>query len=58
MLAQASFGGGTANYLTVLTAQISLAQSNVSLIQARAQYFQDTSALFVALGGGWWDREP
>ena len=58
MLAQANFSGGTANYLTVLTAQISLAQANVNLIQARAQYFQDTTALFIALGGGWWDREP
>ena len=57
MLAQANFSGGTANYLTVLTAQISLAQANVNLIQARAQYFQDTTALIVALGGGWWNRE-
>ena len=57
MLAQASFSGGTSNYLTVLTAQITLAQANVNLIQARAQYFQDTTALIVALGGGWWDHE-
>ena len=57
MLAQASFSGGTSNYLTVLTAQFTLAQANVNLIQARAQYFQDTTALIVALGGGWWDHE-
>ncbi len=54
-LAQANFGGGTTNYLPVLSAQIALGQAKISLLQARAQYFQDTTALFVSLGGGWWD---
>jgi len=26
------------------------------LIQARANRYQDTVALFQALGGGWWNR--
>ena len=30
-------------------------QARVAYIQARAQRLQDTVALFVALGGGWWD---
>ena len=58
MLAQANFGGGTSNYLPVLSAQIALHQANISLLQARALYFQDTTALFVSLGGGWWDSAP
>jgi outer membrane protein TolC len=28
----------------------------INRIQAQSQRFGDTAALFVALGGGWWNR--
>jgi outer membrane protein TolC len=28
----------------------------ISLVQARANRYADTAALFQALGGGWWNR--
>jgi outer membrane protein TolC len=42
--------------LQVLTAQQSYQTAAVALIQARAQRFADTAALFQSLGGGWWNR--
>ena len=43
------------NYLQVLVAFDQYHQARIGYIQARAQRLQDTVALFVALGGGWWD---
>ncbi len=46
---------GFVNYLTLLSAEQSYQQAEISLIQARAMRFGDTAALFEALGGGWWN---
>lgn len=46
---------GTANYLAVLNAEQAYQQASISLIQAQANRFSDTAALFQALGGGWWN---
>ena len=54
-LIRANYEAGTANYLQVLVASGQYHQARVAYIQARAQRLQDTVALFVALGGGWWD---
>jgi NodT family efflux transporter outer membrane factor (OMF) lipoprotein len=56
-LIQANYQAGTANYLQVLVANSQYQQAVIGYIQARAQRFQDTVALFVALGGGWWNTE-
>ena len=53
-LIQANYQGGLANYLQVLTADNQYQQALLGFIQAQALRLQDTSALFVALGGGWW----
>lgn len=45
---------GYANYLTMLTAAQAFQQAQLNLIQAQANRFADTAALFQALGGGWW----
>ena len=43
-------------YLTVLTAELTYQTALVNLVQAQANRFADTAALFQALGGGWWNR--
>jgi len=47
---------GSANYLAVLNAEQTYQQAVISLVQARANRYADTAALFQALGGGWWNR--
>jgi outer membrane protein TolC len=32
-------------------------QARIGYLQALAQRFQDTAALLVALGGGWWNAD-
>ena len=46
---------GIATYLQVLIADGQYQQAQLAYIQAKAQRFQDTVALYVALGGGWWN---
>lgn len=48
--------GGVA-YLNLLNAQQQYQQTKLSSIQAQAQRFSDTTALYQALGGGWWNRQ-
>jgi NodT family efflux transporter outer membrane factor (OMF) lipoprotein len=48
---------GDINYLLLLNAQQTYQQALISLVQARANRFADTAALFQALGGGWWNRD-
>ena len=47
---------GAVNYPTVLTAQQTYVQARLALVQAQASRYADTAALFLALGGGWWNR--
>jgi NodT family efflux transporter outer membrane factor (OMF) lipoprotein len=56
-LLQANYRAGTVGYLDVLAADVLLQQTTITYLQAVAQRHQDTVALFVALGGGWW-TEP
>ncbi|MBF0505399.1 MAG: efflux transporter outer membrane subunit [Nitrospirae bacterium] len=54
-LLQANFQSGTAGYLQMLVADAQYSQAKIGYLQALAQRLQDTVALFVALGGGWWN---
>jgi len=54
-LTQVNYQAGTVNYLQVLIADYQYQQANLGYIQAIGQRLQDTAALFVALGGGWWN---
>ena len=56
-LIQANYQAGTVNYLQVLIADDLYYQAKVGYLQAQAQRLQDTVALFVALGGGWWNAK-
>ncbi len=55
-LAKRQWQDGYAGYLALLSAEQAYQQSRISLVQAQANRFADTAALFQALGGGWWHR--
>jgi NodT family efflux transporter outer membrane factor (OMF) lipoprotein len=50
------FQVGYASYLTLLSAEATYNQAVVVVVQAQANRYADTAALFQALGGGWWHR--
>ena len=54
-LLQDNYRAGLAGYLDVLTADVQYHQATIAYLQALGQRHQDTVALFVALGGGWWN---
>jgi outer membrane protein TolC len=54
-MASYQFNVGGASYLTLLNAQQQLQQTRIAVVQAQADRFADTVALFQALGGGWWN---
>jgi NodT family efflux transporter outer membrane factor (OMF) lipoprotein len=55
-LIHSNYKAGLVNYLQVLSADTQYQQARLGLVQAQALRLQDTTALFVALGGGWWER--
>jgi len=55
-LSQRQTQAGYANYLSLLNAQQAWQQARIALIQAQANRYADTAALYLALGGGWWHR--
>lgn len=55
-LSQRRWKDGYANYLSLLSAEQAYQQARLSLVQAQANRYADTAALFQALGGGWWHR--
>jgi NodT family efflux transporter outer membrane factor (OMF) lipoprotein len=54
-LVQTNYEAGIATYLDVLAADSQFHQAQLADIQAVATRYQDTVALFAALGGGWWN---
>jgi NodT family efflux transporter outer membrane factor (OMF) lipoprotein len=55
-VSQKQYEAGYANYLFLLSAEQTYQQAVINLVQAQANRFSDTAALFLALGGGWWNR--
>lgn len=53
-LIQANYAAGLVNYVDVLVADVQYRQSKLAYVRSLAQRYQDTVALYVALGGGWW----
>ena len=47
---------GDVSYLALLNAEQTYQQAQINLVQALANRYADTAALFQALGGGWWNR--
>jgi len=55
-LAQQQLGLGTISFVAVLNSETTYQQAELALVQAQANRYSDTAALFQALGGGWWNR--
>jgi NodT family efflux transporter outer membrane factor (OMF) lipoprotein len=58
-LQRISYGGGGSGIIGLLDAQRQRQQALLGVVRAQAQQYQDTTQLFVAMGGGWWStRSP
>ncbi len=55
-LTQRQWRDGYIGRLALLAAEQAGWQTRISLVQAQANRYADTAALFQALGGGWWQR--
>jgi len=55
-LSQHQWKDGYISYVALLSAEQAYQQARINLVQAQANRFADTAALFQALGGGWWHR--
>jgi NodT family efflux transporter outer membrane factor (OMF) lipoprotein len=55
-ISTAQFRGGSTTYTTVLNAEQTLLNASTNRVKAEAARLADTTALFQALGGGWWNR--
>jgi NodT family efflux transporter outer membrane factor (OMF) lipoprotein len=55
-LASQQLGLGTISFVALLNAEETYQQAEIALVQAQANRYADTAALFQALGGGWWNR--
>ncbi|MGP0016344.1 efflux transporter outer membrane subunit [Pseudomonas sp.] len=55
-LAQAQFRLGAVGYLNLLTAQQTYQNAVLTRVKVQSARYSDTTALFQALGGGWWNR--
>ena len=55
-IAKNAYDTGATSFLTLLDAQRTYQQARVALVQAQANRYADTAALFAALGGGWWNQ--
>ncbi|MBS0432319.1 MAG: efflux transporter outer membrane subunit [Proteobacteria bacterium] len=56
-LSQRQLRDGYIDQLALLNAQQAWQQARVALVQAQADRYADTAALYQALGGGWWNRK-
>jgi NodT family efflux transporter outer membrane factor (OMF) lipoprotein len=57
-LVRISYRLGNSTLLQVLDAQRIFDQARIGLARAQAQRYLDSAQLFVAMGGGWWERAP
>jgi NodT family efflux transporter outer membrane factor (OMF) lipoprotein len=55
-LSKKQYQTGYINYLALLSSEQAYQQALFNLVQAQANRYSDTAALFQALGGGWWHR--
>jgi len=49
---------GGSSIIALLIAQQQFQQERLNLVAAQSARYADTAALFQALGGGWWNRDP
>ncbi len=51
------YQAGAIAYIALLDSQRVFQQTRINLVTAQANRYNDTVALFSALGGGWWNRQ-
>jgi NodT family efflux transporter outer membrane factor (OMF) lipoprotein len=56
-LQRINYANGGTGILNLLDAQRQYQQAQLNYIRAKAQRYQDTIQLLVAMGGGWWDAK-
>jgi len=56
-ITQTQYSIGAIDYVNLLVAQRTYHTARVEQIKAQASRYTDTTALFQALGGGWWNRQ-
>jgi len=54
-LQRINYGNGGIGILNLLDAQRQYQQALLGYVRAKAQRYQNTIQLLVAMGGGWWD---
>ncbi|MGH8338216.1 MAG: efflux transporter outer membrane subunit, partial [Gammaproteobacteria bacterium] len=54
VLVQAQYRAGAVDFLSLLTSETQYQNARIAFVQAEAQRYADTAALYVALGGGEW----
>jgi NodT family efflux transporter outer membrane factor (OMF) lipoprotein len=54
-LARRQYQLGTLTLVALMNAEVTYQQAQLALVQAQANRYADTAALFQALGGGWWN---
>src|SRR5208282_529226 len=55
-LTRKSYAAGDGTLLQVLDAERLERRARLGYVRAQAQRYVDTAQLFLAMGGGWWDR--
>ena len=56
-LARRQYAIGAVPLVTLLNAEQTYQQAEITLVTARATQYSDVAGLFQALGGGWWNRD-
>lgn len=54
-LVRTQYQAGAVDYLNLLTSETQFQNARIAFVQAEAQRYADTAALYLALGGGPWD---
>ncbi|MGA9853209.1 MAG: efflux transporter outer membrane subunit [Gammaproteobacteria bacterium] len=57
-LVRTQYQTGAVDYQSLLTSEIQYQNARIAFVQAQAQRYADTAALYVALGGGEWANLP
>ena len=57
-LVRTQYQAGAVTYLSLLTSETQYENTRIVFVQAEAQRYADTTALYVALGGGEWRSPP
>jgi NodT family efflux transporter outer membrane factor (OMF) lipoprotein len=57
-VSRSRYAAGSISSLDLLVIDRTYQQARIAQLQAQAARYADTAALFQALGGGWWNRQP